>query len=62
MREAVLFQTGEEVMRCGVDDVEKLEQLLELFFGYERPEIEAFRKAVEQFKVDLPRCSVRCAR
>ena len=53
-KQAVLFQTGEEVMRCGVDDVEKLEQLLELFFGYERPEIEAFRKAVEQFKVDLP--------
>ncbi len=53
-KQAVLFQNSEEVMRCAVDDVEKLEQLLELFFGYERPEIEAFRKAVAQFKTDLP--------
>jgi predicted helicase len=52
--QAVLIQHGEEVMRCGVDDVDKLEKLLKLFFGYERPEIEAFRSAVEQFKVDLP--------
>jgi predicted helicase len=51
---AVLIQHGEEVMRCGVEDVNRLEQLLKLFFGYERPEIEAFRKAVEQFKQDLP--------
>lgn len=51
---AVLIQHGEEVMRCGVEDVSRLEQLLKLFFGYERPEIEAFRKAVEQFKADLP--------
>ena len=41
-------------MRCGVEDVVQLEKLLKLFFGYERPEIEAFRKAVEQFKTDLP--------
>ncbi|OGA22200.1 MAG: DNA methyltransferase [Betaproteobacteria bacterium RIFCSPLOWO2_02_FULL_67_19] len=52
--EAVLIQHGEEVMRCGVEDVAQLEKLLKLFFGYERPEIEAFRKAVEQFKTDLP--------
>lgn len=53
-RIAVLIQHGEEVMRCEVDDVVNLEKLLKLFFGYERPEIEAFRKAVEQFKTDLP--------
>ncbi len=53
-KQVVLIQHGEEVMRCGVDDVAQLEKLLKLFFGYERPEIEAFRKAVEQFKVDLP--------
>jgi predicted helicase len=53
-REAVLIQHGEEVMRCGVEEVEQLEKLLTLFFGYERPEVEAFRKAVEQFKTDLP--------
>ena len=52
--EAVLIQHGAEVMRCGVEDVAQLEKLLKLFFGYERPEIEAFRKAVEQFKTDLP--------
>jgi len=51
---AVLIQHGQEVMRCSVEDVEKLEQLLKLFFGYERPEIEAFRNAVTQFKTDLP--------
>ncbi len=52
--QAVLIQHGEEVMRCAVEDVAQLEKLLRLFFGYERPEIEAFRKAVEQFKTDLP--------
>jgi predicted helicase len=52
--QAVLIQNGEEVMRCGVEDVANLEKLLKLFFGYARPEIEAFRKAVVQFKVDLP--------
>jgi predicted helicase len=51
---AVLIQDGEEVMRSDVDDVAHLEKLLKLFFGYERPEIEAFRNAVEQFKSDLP--------
>jgi predicted helicase len=52
--EAVLFQQGEEVMRCQVDDTIALDKLLKLFFGYERPEIEAFRKAVDQFEIDLP--------
>lgn len=51
---AVLLQNGAEVMRCPVEDVKRLGQLLKLFFAYERPEIEAFRKAVEQFKSDLP--------
>lgn len=52
--QAVLFQNAEEVMRCSVEDTVVLDKLLNLFFGYERPEIEAFRKAVEQFKTDLP--------
>src|SRR3546814_4013416 len=51
---AVLFQSCKEVMRCAVDDVENLQKLLELFFGYQRPEIADFRKAIEQFKLDLP--------
>lgn len=41
-------------MRCKVDDVKQLEKLLKLFFKYQRPEITAFRKAVEQFKTDMP--------
>lgn len=53
-RTAVLIQDKQEVIRCAVDDVERLEQLLTLFFGYERSEIADFRKAIEQFKHDLP--------
>lgn len=52
--EAVLIQNRQEVMRCPVDNVEQLEKLLDLFFGYQRPEIADFRKAIEQFKTDLP--------
>ncbi len=52
--QAVLIQHREEVMRCDVTDVAQLEKLLKLFFAYERPEIAGFRKAVEQFKTDLP--------
>jgi predicted helicase len=53
-RTVVLWQHRREVMRCPVDDVDQLQQLLDLFFAYERPEIAEFRKAVEQFKTDLP--------
>jgi type I restriction-modification system DNA methylase subunit len=53
-REAVLIQNRREVIRSPVDDVDRLQRLLDLFFGYERPEIAEFRKAVEQFKADLP--------
>jgi predicted helicase len=52
--QAVLIQSKREVMRCPVDDIAKLEKLLNLFFGYERAEVSEFRKAVEQFKIDLP--------
>lgn len=50
---AVLIQNGAEVMRCAVDAPE-LEKLISLFFAYQRPEIADFRKAVIQFKTDLP--------
>ena len=53
-RTAVLIQYGNEVIRCPVDDTDKLPHLLTLFFGYERPEVADFRKAVAQFKTDLP--------
>ncbi len=52
--EAVLIQNKQEVMRCAVDDVENLGKLLKLFFSHERADIAQFRKAVEQFKLDLP--------
>lgn len=51
---AVLIQSKREVMRCPVDEVTQLEKLLTLFFSYERAEVFQFRKAVEQFKTDLP--------
>jgi hypothetical protein len=60
--EAILIQNRQEVLRCGVQDPAKLQNLLELFFSYEREEIADFRKAVKQFKTaTCPRCSRRCA-
>jgi len=53
-RTAVLIQNKKEIMRCSIEEVAQLEKLLNLFFVYERPEIADFRKAVEQFKTDLP--------
>jgi predicted helicase len=52
--QAVLIQSRDEVMRCAVEDVTSLEKLLRLFFSFARPEVAQFRKAVEQFKADLP--------
>lgn len=52
--QAVLFQNGVEVIRCKTDDGPALQNLLELFFGWQRPEIAEFRKAIVQFKADLP--------
>lgn len=52
--QVVLIQNSREVVRCKVDDTDALQKLLGLFFGYQRPEIAEFRKAVEQFTADLP--------
>lgn len=51
---AVLWQDRVEVLRCNMTDTDALEKLLSLFFAYQRPEIAQFRRAVEQFKTDLP--------
>ena len=51
---AVLIQNRQEVLRCSMTNTEELDRLLSLFFAYERQEIAEFRRAVEQFKVDLP--------
>ncbi len=53
-RQAVLIQNRAEIMRCGSTDEKELLRLLTLFFGYERAEIADWRKAVQQFKADLP--------
>ncbi len=52
--QAVLIQNGTEVIRCKTDDGAALQNLLELFFGWQRPEIAEFKKAIVQFKADLP--------
>jgi predicted helicase len=52
--QAVLIQNGAEVVRCKTDDGPALQNLLDLFFGWQRPEIAEFRKAIVQFKADLP--------
>ncbi len=51
---AILIQNSKELIRCDVDDVSELGKLLALFFNYQRPEVTGFRRAVEQFKSDLP--------
>ncbi|WP_421759263.1 type ISP restriction/modification enzyme [Devosia sp.] len=53
-REAVLIQNRQPVMRCKMTEGDELLRLLKLFFEHERPEIHEFRKAVAQFKTDLP--------
>ena len=52
--EAILIQNKHEIIRCAVDDPERLQRLLDLFFSYERPEVAEFHKAVVQFQADLP--------
>jgi predicted helicase len=51
---AVLIQNRQEVLRCSMTDTVALEKLVSLFFRYERQEIAEFRKAVVQFRSDLP--------
>lgn len=52
---AVLFQHGEEVMRTALEEEEVLDKLLNKFVSYERQEVTDFRKAIEQFKEDIPK-------
>lgn len=51
---AILYQQGKIVEECKILDAEKLNDLLNAFVSYTRPEIITFRKALEQFKDDLP--------
>ena len=52
---AVLFQHGEEVMRTALEDEDALDKLLNKFISYQRQEVTDFRKAIEQFKEDIPK-------
>ena len=51
---AVLIQEGAEVARVDMRKNEELDKFIRQFFAYEPPVIVSFRKAVEQFKQDLP--------
>lgn len=51
---AILYQSGEEVLRADFTDASTLDSLLTLFVGYESPEVRAFHKAIEQFSADVP--------
>ena len=53
-RTAVLFQNGKETLRADMKDDAQLDKILRAFVDYRRPEIIDFRKALAQFKVDLP--------
>lgn len=53
-REAILIQNKQRIMQCPVDKVDQLSDLLHRFFDYESEAQRKFRKAVEQFKDDLP--------
>ena len=51
---AVLSQNGAEAMRADMSRAADLHRLIRAFLDYELPEIEEFRQAQQQFKVDLP--------
>ncbi len=50
----VLIQAGSEDGRVALDDDAATDRLLTRFLHYERPEVRTFRKAIEQFRHDLP--------
>ncbi|MDR3286559.1 MAG: N-6 DNA methylase, partial [Prevotellaceae bacterium] len=52
---AILIQNGTQVMRVNVSDADNLHNLLTQFISFERPEIQSFRKAIDMFKVDVPK-------
>jgi len=54
-RTAVLFQNGYEQMRVSMNDPEALNNIINAFIKFERPEVRTFRKAIEHFKEDIPK-------
>ena len=52
-RVAVLFQDREETMRADMSQPAGLHRLINRFLDYERPEIQEFHQAQQQFKAEL---------
>lgn len=51
---AMLLQNGVEAMRVGMKDATALDKLVRRFIEIERPELQTFRQAITQFKLDMP--------
>jgi predicted helicase len=52
---AILYQNGVQSGKAvNMKDAAALHALLTAFFSYERPEVSDFRRAIEQFKQDVP--------
>ncbi|MGB8337563.1 MAG: type ISP restriction/modification enzyme, partial [Burkholderiales bacterium] len=51
---AVLLQNGSECLRAEMRNSEELDKLIRRFVEFERPELQSFRLAIDQFKQDLP--------
>ncbi len=54
-RRAVLIQNGKTIFDIDIFKSIDLENLLNAFFSYEKPEISEFRKALQLFKIDVPK-------
>jgi predicted helicase len=52
---AILIQNGTETQRVPMKDAAALHSLITRFIGFERPEVQNFRKAIELFKQDIPK-------
>ncbi len=55
---AVLYQDNSETGRFDLKNEKELIQLLKLFFSYNEPVLEEFKKAVEKFKENIPRLAI----
>ena len=53
-KEAVLYQRGEEVMRCAVLEADKLNNIITEFISFKSDIVYKFEDALEKFKADIP--------
>lgn len=51
---AVLIQGGGEILRVSMGDAEALDNAINAFINYLRPEVQDFRDAISHFQEDLP--------